>query len=57
MGTQGVTQVQATLRCNTLLLLVWLIALRRLQYKGELELWCGAMVDDPRFYETKGLLM
>ena len=36
MGTRRFTQVQATLRCNTLLLLVWWIALGLLQYKGEL---------------------
>ena len=36
METRWFTQVQDTLRCHTLLLLVWWIALRLLQYKDEL---------------------
>ena len=36
METRRFTQVQATLRCNTLLLLVWWIALGSSQYKDEL---------------------
>src|SRR5664279_261920 len=48
------TQVQATVRCNTLLLLVWIAMLAELQYNGELTRGKVSELADPLFHPCYG---